>query len=208
MGQSGDTIAVHCGCGKKLKAPASAVGKKAKCPSCGSVVVIQAPPEVPEETYDFAEPERPKSAVGDSPVCPECNLPVPTNAVLCVNCGYNFKTGAKLSTSSASAGPKAIAPSGYPSRNSAKRDAADEKLPVPPWVWLFVVALVAIPVISLGGAIPGAIGCGGAGACFSVSRNGNLSTGARLGICAGITVGCWGLFILLVGAVVFSRLRS
>ena len=30
-----ETISVECPCGKRLKAPATAVGRKAKCPSCG-----------------------------------------------------------------------------------------------------------------------------------------------------------------------------
>ena len=39
---STDTITVVCPCGKKLKAPASAAGKKAKCPSCGNVMKLEA----------------------------------------------------------------------------------------------------------------------------------------------------------------------
>jgi hypothetical protein len=39
---STDTITVVCPCGKKLKAPASAAGKKAKCPACGNVMKLEA----------------------------------------------------------------------------------------------------------------------------------------------------------------------
>src|SRR5436309_9190344 len=43
-GQSASTgqLTVQCSCGKKLKAPASAVGKRAKCPGCGNVLTIPA----------------------------------------------------------------------------------------------------------------------------------------------------------------------
>ena len=39
-----DTVTVLCTCGKKLKAPASAVGRKARCKACGSTLTITAPP--------------------------------------------------------------------------------------------------------------------------------------------------------------------
>lgn len=37
-----DYIKVTCGCGKTFKAPATAVGKKARCPSCSAIIVIAA----------------------------------------------------------------------------------------------------------------------------------------------------------------------
>jgi hypothetical protein len=58
---STDTITVICPCGKKLKAPASAAGKKAKCPSCGNVMKLDAP----------------AGAAGAAPAVP----PVPTEAL-------------------------------------------------------------------------------------------------------------------------------
>ena len=45
-----NSIQVVCACGRKLKAPAKAVGRKARCPACGAVVVVRA-----------AEPVRPTS---------------------------------------------------------------------------------------------------------------------------------------------------
>jgi hypothetical protein len=38
-----NVISVVCSCGKRLKGPASAAGKKARCPACGNVVVLAAP---------------------------------------------------------------------------------------------------------------------------------------------------------------------
>ena len=37
-----EKITVPCPCGAKLKAPATAVGRKAKCPKCGEVLTVQA----------------------------------------------------------------------------------------------------------------------------------------------------------------------
>lgn len=47
-----DTIQVECECGKRIKAPASAAGKSAKCPACGEKIRIPADepePEAPRE---------------------------------------------------------------------------------------------------------------------------------------------------------------
>ncbi len=41
MDSSDDVISVLCQCGKKLKAPASSVGKRARCPACGTTCVIE-----------------------------------------------------------------------------------------------------------------------------------------------------------------------
>jgi hypothetical protein len=85
-----------------------------------------------------------------------------------------------------------------------------DRMPIPVWVWPFVVACVAIPVLALGGAIPGAIGGGGAFGCVSVARDPEKSLQVRVGICAAITVGCWFLFIVVLGglAVLQSRFAS
>ena len=36
-------IEVHCNCGKKLRAPDSAAGRRARCPACGSVMTLPSP---------------------------------------------------------------------------------------------------------------------------------------------------------------------
>ena len=65
MPETGDKISVQCACGKKLKAPASAVGRKAKCPACGNVLTIEPPPPPPPAEddplgalYDLADAEK------------------------------------------------------------------------------------------------------------------------------------------------------
>jgi hypothetical protein len=82
------------------------------------------------------------------------------------------------------------------------------KPPIQPWAWAFAVACGIIPVLTLGGAIPGAIGFGGAGGCIAVGRNDQMSVAARLAACAGITVGCWVLVVLLVGGIAMFRTRA
>src|SRR5262245_37012093 len=104
MPATGDTISVQCACGKKLKAPASAVGRKAKCPACGNVVTTAPPPPppapMPEDDplagmYELAEAEKQAAhtnQIVDSPRCPKCGADMGTGAVLCVNCGYDMRT--------------------------------------------------------------------------------------------------------------------
>ncbi|HEX3357784.1 MAG TPA: hypothetical protein VHS31_12505 [Tepidisphaeraceae bacterium] len=117
MAEAAGHISVLCGCGKKLKAPASAVGRKAKCPSCGNVLTIEAPPPpppaAPEEDdpfgalYDLAEAEK-KAAVtnqvDDSPRCPKCGTSMGSGAVLCVNCGYDLRSKSKVTAKPVQAG--------------------------------------------------------------------------------------------------------
>ena len=157
-------IHVMCPCGKKLKAPATAAGKKARCPACGNTLVIapgegladapampppiarskppaatpppmpkpaqSAPPAIgiPEEEqdnsldamYTLAEQARTvpePTAVGS---CPQCKSPLAAGAVLCVNCGYDVRTGRKTAVATAPA--RAVA-SGRTAKKAAKRSA-------------------------------------------------------------------------------------
>jgi hypothetical protein len=82
----------------------------------------------------------------------------------------------------------------------------DTKPPIPVWAWAFAVACGILPILTLGGAIPGAIGFGGAAACVGVARDADKPIGLRLGICAGITLLCWAAVIgLLGGLAMLSR---
>ena len=81
-------IKVTCTCGKTMKAPAAAMGKKAKCPGCGAIVLIGA--------GGSAAPVAPAAAPANA--CPNCASPMPQGAVLCINCGYDTRTGKKFTT--------------------------------------------------------------------------------------------------------------
>ncbi len=75
---------------------------------------------------------------------------------------------------------------GRPAAGSAK---------LPPWAWAFILACGVIPILTLGGAIPGAIGAGGVVGCISIARNSARPTISRVMLCAGVTVLCWALLI-------------
>lgn len=70
-----------------------------------------------------------------------------------------------------------------------------EPVTTPGWAWLFVAACILIPILTLGGAIPGGLGAGGAAACYSLARNKEWGTMTRVAACLGVTVLCWGLII-------------
>jgi len=77
---------------------------------------------------------------------------------------------------------------------------------MPGWAWLFVVGSLAIPVVCLGGAIPGALGFGAAAGCASVSKRTDWRTPARVMLCAAIAGGAW--VLLLAFAVGVASLQK
>jgi hypothetical protein len=70
---------------------------------------------------------------------------------------------------------------------------------IPAWGWVFAVLCGIIPVLTLGGAIPAAIGIGGASACANIARMVSLPLVLRMLACAGLTTVCWTVFLLLLG---------
>jgi DNA-directed RNA polymerase subunit RPC12/RpoP len=112
-------------CGKEYRWKPELAGRKAKC-ACGAAIVVPAerpaagpapaplkPPAAPPVAPPAARavpapdaalpppapPPTPAPEVKPSPgaACPSCGAPLAANAVLCVNCGYNLKTGKTLS---------------------------------------------------------------------------------------------------------------
>jgi hypothetical protein len=104
-------------CGKKLKAPITAVGKSSKCPGCGNVVTCPDPvydvdvvdpnaeaypgPRPPDDLggdtpYALLEPPVPaaKPAEGRCP-CPMCGEMILASAAKCRYCGEVFDPGIK-----------------------------------------------------------------------------------------------------------------
>lgn len=69
---------------------------------------------------------------------------------------------------------------------------------IPGWAWLFVVACGVIPIVSLGGCVPGAIGAGGAYGCAAVARNQDIPTVLGVVICIVITAISWILFVVFI----------
>jgi hypothetical protein len=73
---------------------------------------------------------------------------------------------------------------------------------MPGWAYLFIVACGAIPILSLGGVIPGAVGFGGASICASIARSPQYSMAHRFVMCVMITAACWGAMIAMFGGIV------
>ena len=114
---TGEKITVQCACGAKLKAPASAVGRKARCPKCGATLTVAPPPAEADgldALYDLAGDA--KAAAQSAPaeqvavLCPACRTRMEAGAVLCTHCGYDTRTGKALQTSTTTAEPTVIRP--------------------------------------------------------------------------------------------------
>ena len=96
-------IVVQCGaCKKQFQAGEHLAGKKVKCPGCQAPLVIpggQATPQQPapaNSIADLFDDEVPvhHAAYGEAEVkCPNCQVPVKPDAVLCIECGYDFRKG-------------------------------------------------------------------------------------------------------------------
>jgi hypothetical protein len=117
---------LECGqCGKRLRVRPEWAGKKAKCPACGAVSVVPVagtalgtairPADSPGEVLVVAplddapldvvplqpEPDagkKPAPGKGAAGTCPECGTSMAADAVICLDCGFNRKTGKQLKT--------------------------------------------------------------------------------------------------------------
>jgi hypothetical protein len=141
MASTSSVISVTCDCGKRLKAPAAAAGKRARCPACGNEHVLPAPASAPPaDPFDESGPsnaapqhddhdpfgaldelanqENAPAAQSGAVHCPQCRSDMTGGAVLCVNCGYDTRTGQSAAAAVAVApapAPAAFARPGLPS---------------------------------------------------------------------------------------------
>lgn len=92
-----DTILLRCGCGTSLKAPVSANGRRVKCPKCGAVLSVPAPAADAAGANDA--PARGRTGPAIVP-CAACGAAMPADAVLCVACGYDTRTGKTVKSAS------------------------------------------------------------------------------------------------------------
>lgn len=72
---------------------------------------------------------------------------------------------------------------------------------LPGWAWLFILGCLAVPIVSLGGAVPGALGFGGAAGCANMAKKAGWDVLPRVMACAAITGGVWLLFVAFIVAV-------
>lgn len=110
-------IAIQCACGVKLKVPASAAGRRAKCPKCGEPFTVPVPAETTasapaappaddllgdlvaqERAATVTAPQPGAATVASAPPrpCPHCGVVLAGGAVVCTSCGYNLQTGRQI----------------------------------------------------------------------------------------------------------------
>lgn len=79
-------IEINCpGCGVVLSAPEEMAGETVECPEC-------------KTEFSVPAAESGTGASTDGARCPSCGSEVQPDAVLCLECGYHFKLGRKIST--------------------------------------------------------------------------------------------------------------
>jgi hypothetical protein len=109
------TVIFDCGgCGRRLKVSEVYRGKRTKCPECAAISVVPeyddlavVDPGAIQEAPAAGGTARVGQAGGQaegvgvaeiSPTCPSCRKILPRGAVLCVECGHDFRTGRQLET--------------------------------------------------------------------------------------------------------------
>jgi hypothetical protein len=83
-------------CGKSYRWKPEFAGRGAKC-ACGAKLVVptEAPAAAAAAATSAAADEPAAQRVGEMK-CPSCSASLASDAILCVDCGYNLKTGQKL----------------------------------------------------------------------------------------------------------------
>ncbi len=79
-------------CDRQFRFKPELAGKHVKC-KCGNMITIEAPrtPRTPATPDAIAHDQF-------KPACPSCGSAVKAQAVICLNCGYNFKEGKAVTT--------------------------------------------------------------------------------------------------------------
>jgi hypothetical protein len=172
MASTSSVISVTCDCGKRLKAPVAAAGKRARCPACGNVHVLPAPPSAsPRDPFESdlsdVAPQQDQDPFGaldelanqenavpaaqsDAVHCPQCGSAMPGGAVLCVNCGYDSRTGKSAAAAVAvAAAPTVMARPGLPSAGKKSGKKVDHMAPTGSLVLGVVFSAVFAPVASI-----------------------------------------------------------
>ena len=79
---------LRCDCGESFSVRAAHAGQRLRCPVCAGVVVVQEPPASPDAVY----------AVEQTRKCPKCQHLWSADTAVCVECGWNFRTGKRERT--------------------------------------------------------------------------------------------------------------
>jgi DNA-directed RNA polymerase subunit RPC12/RpoP len=99
-------IVVQCGaCRKQYQVGDQFAGKTVKCPGCQKPLVIPGGQATPQQSgpgnclADLFDDEMPvhHAAYGQAESrCPNCNVSVKPDAILCIECGYDFRKGRQI----------------------------------------------------------------------------------------------------------------
>jgi hypothetical protein len=93
-------------CGKSFRWKPEFAGRSAKC-ACGGKLVVPAEATLTSDAAGIPLAPEPKQSAPSQRIkpssppdvegrCPSCSAALASGAILCVNCGYNVKTGQKL----------------------------------------------------------------------------------------------------------------
>ncbi len=111
-------ITFSCSCGREITVKDEFAGKKGKCPACGKIVLVPdtgapaapaapAEPAKEEEAYverDSAltmnQPAVEAEVAGETKTCMHCRKQIAADAVFCIHCGTNLRTGHKSTSDS------------------------------------------------------------------------------------------------------------
>lgn len=77
--------------------------------------------------------------------------------------------------------------------------AAKKRGPIPKWAWIFASACFAIPVVALGGLIPGALGGVAGGLCLDIARKTGTTVRTRAIRCGAVVAASWIAFLIFAG---------
>jgi len=117
------------GCGREYRWRPNAAGKRVECGRCGERFRMPDRPPPPDDDpadtdevasdaggYELdlpadaaasaAPPTKPAAAKAADGRCPGCGSAVKANAVICLNCGMNLRTGERMQTALGGEGPK------------------------------------------------------------------------------------------------------
>ncbi|MBM4039168.1 MAG: hypothetical protein FJ290_11710 [Planctomycetes bacterium] len=88
-------IKFACECGKILTAPDGTEGKRARCSACKRAVTIPSGFHL-SNAEDATPPPGATGGAAGGEACPSCGRPLAAEAVLCVHCGFDRRTGLQV----------------------------------------------------------------------------------------------------------------
>ena len=110
-------IKATCACGASFSARDDLAGRTVACPKCKQPLTIPRPQAAaapaPHANADLFDGLGLKARDESVARCPSCSAEMPPNAVLCVKCGYNVKTGKKMQTIKMSGEAPPVASGGH-----------------------------------------------------------------------------------------------